>query len=430
MSSVFPRAPGLEHAVSAEGSWITGADGRRYLDAAGGAIVSSIGHGRIEVAEAIASQVRTLDYVHATTFTSAVVEEYSARVAARVPIETACVFPVSGGSEATETALKMARTYQELTGHPERTSAVARWGSYHGNTLGALDLSGRVALRSPYEEWLGRFRHLPAVYEYRCPVPSHPVDCGRWHADQLAEAIAEWNPAAFIAEPISGASLGACVPPDDYWPRVSEVCRDTGTLLIVDEVMTGFGRTGAWFGIDHWAVQPDLIVAGKGASSGYWPLGLAIASGEIAETIAGSFVHGFTYSHHPGGAAAGLAVLDVIEAEALVERSARIGGILKEALRVELLEHPLVGEVRGRGMLIGIELVADRATKAPFPRESEMTGRLIAIARESGLLLYPASRGIDGTLGDAVLIGPPLNLSEADLETLTDRLLSSLQQLG
>ena len=221
-------------------------------------------------------------------------------------MDGARVYPVSGGSEAMETALKLARAYHLARGEPHRTQLLARQGSYHGNSLGALDVSGRAALRAPYLPWLGRTVHLPPVYEYRCPAPDHPSGCGAWHAAQLEqEIVSRGDVAAFVAESVGGATLGAAVPPDDYWPAIAEVCRRHGVLLIVDEVMAGFGRTGTWFGIDHWGVRPDMIVAGKGASSGYWPLGLCIASKEVHDTVDGCFVHGFTYSHHAGGAAAG-----------------------------------------------------------------------------------------------------------------------------
>ena len=327
MSSVFYRAAEPVEAVSAEGCWITDRAGRRYLDAAGGAIVCGIGHGRTEVAQAIATQLMELDYVHASTFTTAVVEEYCARVAALVPMDDARVYPVSGGSEATETVLKMVRAFQLAQGRPDRTVVLARQGSYHGNTLGALDLSGRDRLRAPYTDWLGRFRQVPD------------------DLDRLAEEIARPEVAAFVGEPISGASRAAEVPSPEYWPAVAELCAQNDVLFVVDEVMTGFGRTGKWFGIEHWPVRPDLMICGKGASSGYWPLGLAIASQAVFEAIKDTFVHGFTYSHHPAGAAAGLAVLNVLQTERLVEASARQGKLLRDRLR---LVFP--GRVQGEGL--------------------------------------------------------------------------------
>ena len=422
VSSVFHRGAGLPTAVRAEGCWVVDAAGKRYLDAAGGAVVCSVGHGRPEVVAAIAGQLAALDYVHAPTFATRVVEDYARSVAGRTPMDGARVYPVSGGSEAMETALKLARAYQLARGEPHRTRMIAREGSYHGNSLGALDVSGRASLREPYLPWLGRTFHVPAVYEYRCPAPGHPSGCGAWHANRLEqEIVTRGNVAAFIAESVGGATLGAAVPPDDYWPAVAEVCRRHGVLLIVDEVMAGFGRTGRWFGIDHWGVRPDLIVAGKGASSGYWPLGLCIASQGVYDTVGGSFVHGFTYSHHPGGAAAGLAVIEVIEVESLLKASATQGGRLLAGLSQSIGNHPLVGDIRGLGLLVAVELVADRATKEPFERSEAVTERLLAACLDNGLIVYPASRGVDGIKGDAVLFGPPLTISDSEVDAVVER---------
>src|SRR6266511_4262826 len=303
----------LPRAVWAEGCRIWDSEGRTYLDAAGGALVVNLGHGDPEVLRAMAEQAGRISYAHGTQFTTESLEAYAAELAPLLPFDDPRIYPVSGGSEAIETALKLARTYHLARGDDGRHKVIARWGSYHGNTRGALDASGREPLRRPYEPWLGQALHVPAVYEYRCPMPAHPDACGAAHAEALDRAIAEAGPesvAAFIAEPVAGATLGAAVPPDDYWPAIAEVCRRHGVLLIADEVMTGFGRTGRWFGCDHWGVRPDILVAAKGASSGYWPLGLAVASGQVHDAIpAGDFTHGFTYSHHAVGAAVGRAVL-------------------------------------------------------------------------------------------------------------------------
>jgi adenosylmethionine-8-amino-7-oxononanoate aminotransferase len=414
-------------ASHAQGSWVTDREGRRYLDAAGGAIVCGVGHGRESVVDAIASQLRSVDYVHASAFTTPAMEEYASALTAHVPMPGARVYPVSGGSEAMETALKLARAYQLARGDPGRTMVLARSGSYHGNTIGALDVSGRVSLRAPYLPWLGRARHLPPVYEYRCPAPNHPKRCGSWHAGELEREILDrGDVAAFVAESVGGATLGAVVPPDDYWPAVAEVCRRHGVLLIVDEVMAGFGRTGAWFGVDHWGVSPDIIVAGKGASSGYWPLGLCIASGDVHDATRSSFVHGFTYSHHPAGAAAGLSVLKILEEENLVDASARKGASLKAALVNAFGDHPHVGDIRGRGLLIAIEFVSDKTTKEPFDQGQGTTAKLLAAARDHGLLVYPASKGADGQNGDAVLIGPPLTISEEEMGLVVERLAAAV----
>jgi adenosylmethionine-8-amino-7-oxononanoate aminotransferase len=432
MSSVFHRrgAGTSPIAVRGHGAWIHDAEDNRYLDAAGGAIVVNVGHGDAEIAAALASQAGRLSYVHASAFTTGAVEAYADELAPLLPVDDPRIYPVSGGSEATETALKLARAYHLATGHPERERVIGRWGSYHGNTLGALDASGRGPLRAPYEPWLGRFEHVPAVYEYRCPNPDHPRRCGEWHADELDRVIRELGPesvAAFIAEPVVGATLAAAVPPDDYWAAVRRVCDRHGVLLIADEVMTGFGRTGAWFGIDHWGVRPDILVAAKGASGGYWPFGLCVASGRIHETVAKrGFVHGFTYSHHPAGAAVARVVLRRLRERNLVEASRSKGELMLKWLRAAIGDHSIVGDVRGLGLMIGIELVRDRDEKTPFPRKERMTERVVQAAFERRLLLYPSTGCVDGTVGDAIMLGPPFVITEAEIAEVVERLTAAL----
>jgi adenosylmethionine-8-amino-7-oxononanoate aminotransferase len=421
MSSVFPRVFGrdLPRVARAEGSVIWDTDGKRYLDAAGGAIVVGIGHGNADVIEAMAAQARSVGYVHGTQFASEALEAYAAELAPLLPMRDPRIYPVSGGSEAVETALKLARAYHLAHGEPARDTIIARWGSYHGNTLGALDASGREPLRRPYEPWLGRALHVPAPYEYRCPSPSHPDACGAWHAKALETQIQQAGPesvACFIAEPIAGATLGAAVPSDDYWPAVQDVCRRHGILLILDEVMTGFGRTGRWFGADHWQVRPDILVAGKGTTSGYWPLGLMACSGEVFEAISDSgFVHGFTHSHSVVGAAVGRAVLARLQEGSLVEASREKGERLLKKLTAALADDPHVGDVRGLGLMVGVELVEDRGSKRPFPRTARTVERVIAKAKDTGLLLYPSTGCADGTNGDLVILGPPFVITEAEM---------------
>jgi adenosylmethionine-8-amino-7-oxononanoate aminotransferase len=421
-SRVFSRTPGrsLPEAARAAGAVIWDAEGNRYLDAAGGAIVVGIGHGRREVADAIAGQAARLAYAHGTAFTTEPVERYASELADLLPMAGARVYPVSGGSEAMETALKMARAYHLANGEPSRDVLIGRWGSYHGNTIGALDVSGREPLRAPYLPWLGRAVHVPAAYEYRCPWPTHPDGCGRAHAEQLERSILKAgsaNVAAFVAEPIAGAALGAAVPSDDYWDAVADVCHRHDVLLIADEVMTGFGRTGAWFASDHWSLRPDILVSAKGASSGYWPLGFAAATGEVHERIlGGGFVHGFTYSHNVVGCAVGLEVLRILCEEDLVETSRVKGTRLLEELRRAVAGQPSVGDVRGKGLMVAIELVENAATKRPFPRSDRLTERVVAAARAAGLLLYSSTGCADGKVGDLVMFGPPFVISDDELD--------------
>lgn len=429
---VFARGCDLPVAVRGQGCEITDDHGRTYLDGSGGAIVVGIGHGVSQVGEAIAAQAGRLAYAHGSAFTTAALEEYADRLAGILPVPDARVYPVSGGSEAVETALKMARAYHLARGE-DRHLVIGRSRSYHGNTRGALDVGYRQGLRAPYLPWLGMAEHTGTPYEYRCANPAHPQSCGTWHAEQLETLIEELGPqrvAAFVAEPVSGAALGACVPPDDYWPAIAEVCRRHGVLLVADEVMTGFGRTGKWFASEHFGLVPDLLVAAKGAASGYWPLGLAIASGQVHDTIGeASLTHGFTYSHHSVGAAAGLAVLDYLTEHDLVAASAERGAQLGAALAVRLGDHPHVGDTRGLGLLRAVELVADRETQAPFPRAERVTERVLAAGKEAGVLIYPGTGCADGTDGDLLVLGPPLVITSEQVERLADLVAAAVNEV-
>ncbi len=433
---VFRRSldPDPPVAVDGHGSTIVDAAGREYLDASGGAIVVNVGHGRRSVTDAIAEQAGRIAYAHGSVFTTAPVEAYAREVGRVLPLDGPAIYPVSGGSEAIESALKLARAYHLARGQADRWIVISRWGSYHGNTLGALDLSGRRPLRRPYEGWLGRFRHVSAAYPYRAGEPdSHALGDADELAAELERSIVAAGPdtvAAFVAEPIVGATLGAVVPPDRYWPLVAEVCRRHGVLLIADEVMTGFGRTGRWFGLDHWAVRPDILVAAKGATSGYWPFGFVAASAEVHDAVmgAGGFTHGFTYSHAPAGAAAALEVLRIIHEEQLVEASAAKGERLRGLVEDRLGDHPAVGEVRGRGLLVGVELVADRASRAPVPRSAHLTETVLRAARDRGLLLYSGTGNANGVDGDTILIGPPFVVTDAEMQRIATGLAEAIDE--
>jgi adenosylmethionine-8-amino-7-oxononanoate aminotransferase len=420
---VFRRSldPDLPVAVEAHDATIRDATGREYLDAAGGAIVVNVGHGRASIARVLGEQLGRLAYAHGSTFTTEPLEAYAAEIGPRLPLVDPAIYPVSGGSEAIETALKLSRAYHLARGEADRWIVISRWGSYHGNTLGALDLSGRRPLRRPYEDWLGRFRHVSTPYPYRAGEPgAHALGNGAELASELERTIEAAGPgtvAAFVAEPIVGATLAAAVPPDDYWPLVADVCRRHGVLLIADEVMTGFGRTGRWFGLDHWGVTADILVAAKGATSGYWPFGFVAASGEIHGAVisAGGFVHGFTYSHAPGGATVAREVLRILVEEDLVDASRVKGERLADLLHERLAPHPHVGEIRGRGLMVGLELVADRETRAPFPRPDRVTERVVRAARDAGVLVYSGTGNANGVDGDQILLGPPFIVTDDEL---------------
>jgi len=431
---VFQRAAGIPLvAVRAEGSTIWDATGRPYLDAAGGAVVVGIGHGRRSVADAMADQAGRLAYAHGSVFSAEPLEAYALEIGRHLPQDNPAIYPVSGGSEAIETALKLVRAYHIARGEPERWVVFARWGSYHGNTLGALDLSGRKPLRRPYEGWLGRFRHLSAAYPYRAGEPgADALGSADELAAELERAIEAADPgsvAAFVAEPIVGATLGAVVPPDGYWAAMAEVCRRHGVLLVADEVMTGFGRTGRWFGVDHWGIRPDLLVAAKGATSGYWPYGFVSAAGPIADTVlaAGPFVHGFTFSHSVVGAAVAREVLRILETEDLVAASEHKGNQLRTLLAARIGDHPNVGEIRGRGLMVGIELVADRVSRAPFARSARVAEAVVGAARRDGLLVYSGTGNADGVDGDVILLGPPFVVTAAELGQISETLAAAIE---
>lgn len=426
-AKIFSRGgASLPRAVRGDGAWITDEAGRRYLDAAGGAIVVGIGHGRSAVAQAVAEQMTKIAYAHGGAFTADALESWAAEMGPLLPMENASLYPVSGGSEAAETALKMVRAYWLAQGEPDRTIVVSRWGSYHGNTLGALDLSGRRGLRKPYEPWLGKFEHVSAAYPYRAGLEGADAIGSGAEAvaelDALLHRVGPGRIAAFVAEPIVGATLAAAVPPDDYWPAVSGWCERNKVLLVADEVMTGFGRTGTWFGVNHWGIRPDLLLAAKGATSGYWPFGFVAAAGRVAEPLISSgFVHGFTYSHSIPGASVARAVLKVLQEEELIQAAALRGVQLRSALELALKDEPWVGEIRGRGLLIGIEVVADRASKLPHPRTARITEQILAAAKSAdgdGLLLYSATGQANGTDGDQLVIGPPFVIGGEEIERI------------
>jgi adenosylmethionine-8-amino-7-oxononanoate aminotransferase len=414
-------------AVESNGATIRDSDGRTYVDAAGGAIVVNVGHGRASIADVMADQVRRLGYAHGSAFTSEPLEAYAAALGEVLPVDDPAIYPVSGGSEAIETALKLARIYHLARGEADRDVLISRYGSYHGNTLGALDAGGRPALRQPYEPWLGRFRHVSAAYPYRAgETGAHALGEGQALAAELDAAIRDAGPgrvAAFLAEPIVGATLGAVVPPDDYWPAIAEVCARHGVLLIADEVMTGFGRTGRWFGLDHWGVRPDILVAAKGTTGGYWPFAFAAASGDVYDTVTApgkGFVHGFTHSHSVLGATVAGEVLRILREESLVEASATKGVRLQTLLKGALEEHPAVGEIRGRGLMIGIEFVADRETRRAYPRAARIAETVLLAARDRGVLVYMGTGNADGIDGDTILLGPPFVITDDEMQQVAE----------
>jgi adenosylmethionine-8-amino-7-oxononanoate aminotransferase len=448
VSALFPRSfrKTYPEAVRAEGCYIFTADGRKILDACGGAAVVSIGHGVASVGQAIAEQARSLAYVHSSQFTSRASAELAGRLLALAPRNfrespdgPGRVLFTSGGSEATETALKLCRQFFLERNEPSRAKFISRAQSYHGATLGALALSGNVKRRTPFAPLLPESHHIAPCYCYRCPLHLQYPSCGTACADELDKKIRELGPqnvAAFFVEPISGATLGAAAPPPEYLPRIAEICRRHNILLVADEVMTGMGRTGKNFAIEHANVhgniEPDIILVGKGIASGYAPLGAVIISGRIASAIergSGAFLHGFTYSAHPVCAAAGLAVLDYAADKNLFARVAPTGLELLGALE-PLRELPIVGDIRGTGLLLGIEFVRNKKTREPFDPALNIASRIYAAALRRGVLTYPIQGCADGLRGDHILLAPPFTISSAEIRQLAGALHASISEVS
>jgi adenosylmethionine-8-amino-7-oxononanoate aminotransferase len=425
-------------AVRGEGVYVRDGDGNRYLDFSGSAAVNFIGHGVGEIADAMAEQARQLEFVHTSQFTTPVVEEFAQELLdfAGEHFKGGAVYFTSGGSESVETALKLARQYQVEIGERNRYQILSRRQSYHGSTLGALAVSGNRKRREIYLPMVSEFEHIGIPYCYRCAFDCTDscYNCGQQYAAELERAIqaakgpaTQSNVAGFIFEPMSGATLGAVMPPPGYLQAIADICQRHGVLLIADEVMTGMGRTGLNFACEHFAVEhggiaPDILITAKGLSSGYAPLGAVIASKKIVDVIAegsGAFLHGFTYNAHPVSVAAGRVVLRRIRALNLVhaadsDAEGTAGFALKIALE-GLRDLDAVGDVRGLGLLWGVEFVADKKTKAPFPPEKNFAGLVGQACLRRGLLVYPMQGCVDGIAGDHLLIAPPAVISAEEI---------------
>jgi adenosylmethionine-8-amino-7-oxononanoate aminotransferase len=434
-SSVFRRSfsKSFPAAVRGEGALLWDSEGRQYLDFAGSAAVNLIGHGVGEIAEAMAEQARAMEFVHTSQFTTPVAEEYARELLdfAGENFRGGAVFFTCGGSEAVESALKLARQYQVEIGQKQRFQILSRRQSYHGATLGALAVSGNMRRRQIYLPMVREFEQISLPYCYRCRYECK--NCGQQYAAELERALAasKDEAAAFIFEPVSGATLGAAVPPAGYLQEIADICRRHGLLLIADEVMTGMGRTGRNFAVEHWDVTPDIIVTAKGMSSGYAPLGAAIASARVVDAIAngsGTFTHGFTYNAHPVSVAVGRAVLRRIREHNLVRAASPqgvAGAALQSALE-DLRDLPTVGDVRGLGLLWGVEFVADKKSKQPFPTDLNFAGRVDRAASARGLLVYPMQGCVDGYAGDHLLIAPPAVISREQIIWAAEQLRAAI----
>ena len=416
-------------AVAASGVTIRDSSGKTYIDASGGAAVSSLGHGHPHVIAAMHRQIDQCAYAHTAFFTTEPAEELAAKLVAQAPAGIKSVYLVSGGSEAMETALKLARQYFVEGGEERRSVFIARRQSYHGNTLGALAVGGNEWRRKPFAPLLMDVPRVAPCYEYRDRAERQSVD--EYTAsllDELETSIIKAGPEkviAFVAEPVVGATGGAIPPTPSYFKGVREICDRHGILFIADEVMCGMGRTGTMFAIEQDGVAPDIIAVAKGLGAGYQPIGAVLAQGAIVERLrhgSGSFLHGHTYIGHPVAAAAALAVQEVIERDGLLQQVQRRGATLKRMLGDVFGQHEHVGDIRGRGLFVGIELVQDRATKEPFAPQRRLHAAIKSEAMARGLMVYPMGGTIDGQRGDHILLAPPFIVSASDLSEIVARL--------
>lgn len=435
---VFNRAPARQLPVVAhgEGVYLYDEQGRRYLDGCSGALVTNIGHGDARVAEVLHQQARQVAYVHGTQFTSPPAQELAGALARLLPDPLNRVYFVSGGSEAVETAIKLARQYFVERGEYGRHKVVSRRPSYHGGTLGALSLTGRRPNRAPFAPLLHNWPKVSVPHCTRCPLGHIYPACGISCAAEIEQVIRYEGPdqvAAVILEPVSGSAIPGVVPPPGYLETVRGICDRYGVLLVYDEIMTGFGRTGRWFAMEHTGVTPDLVALGKGMGSGYIPLGAVVAREAVHDTIrrgSGVFVHGYTYQGNPLACAVGRKIIDIIESDGLVDNAAVRGEELGQRLRGLAPRLPLVGEVRGAGLLWGMELVADQAEGTPFPPSLGVAAQVARQAFANGLIVYPGTAAHDGVRGDHLTIAPPLITAAAQVDELVNLLASTLAQVA
>jgi len=431
MEHVFHRFPKSTLPVVArgDGMFVYDKDGNEYLDACGGAAVSCLGHSDESVKRAIVDQLDRIPFAHTAFYTSDVAEQLADRLTAMAPGNLSRVYFTSGGSEATETALKMARQYFVEKGEPERRHIISRRQSYHGNTLGALAAGGNQWRRAQFEPLLFETHHIAPCYEYRDREPDEsPEAYGIRVADELDEQISELGAEkviAFIAETVVGATSGAVPPTPGYFKRIREICDRHGILLILDEVMCGTGRTGTMFACEQDDIAPDLLTMAKGLGAGYQPIGAVMVGAHLFDAFRGGsgfFQHGHTYMAHPTACAASLAVINAIEERDLLANVRDRGAELRAALEDRFGQHPHIGDIRGRGLFIGLEIVRDRESKEPIDGGAALAGAIKANAMAAGLMIYPMGGTIDGSRGTHILLAPPYILESGHIGIIVDRL--------
>ena len=436
MPHIFPRHTKITPpvAVTGEGCYLIDSAGKRYFDGSGGAAVSCLGHGDAEIVAAVQEQVEKLEFAHTGFFTSEPAEALADLLIENAPGELDRVYLVSGGSEATEAAIKLARQYFVEIGEPQRRHLIARRQSYHGNTLGALAVGGNEWRREKFSPLLVDVSHISPCYEYAERQESESsYEYGQRVAQELEDEILRLGPdtvMAFMAEPVVGATSGAVPAVEGYFRRIREICNQYGVLLILDEVMCGMGRTGHLFACDADGITPDIVCIAKGLGAGYQPVGAMLCTKQIYEAIengSGFFQHGHTYLGHPVVTAAGLAVVRAILKRDLLPHVRDMGEKLKSALKMKFAEHPHIGDIRGRGLFCGVELVKDRETKAPFDPSNELAGKIKKAAFAAGLICYPMSGTRDGKLGDHVLLAPPFILVDEHIDEVVSKLSDAVE---
>ncbi|MGH1368141.1 MAG: aspartate aminotransferase family protein [Maritimibacter sp.] len=436
MSHVFHRSSRAlpPTAAKGDGVYIVDSAGKRYLDGSGGAAVSCLGHSDADVIRAIETQARTMPYAHTGFFTSDPAEQLADQLIKNAPGALEKVYFVSGGSEAVETALKMARQYFVEIGQPERSQIIARRQSYHGNTLGALATGGNAWRKAPFAPLMAQSHHIAPCYAYRDQQEGESLEAyGQRAANALETQILALGPETvigFVAEPVVGATMGAVPAVPGYFKRIREICDQYGVLLILDEVMCGMGRTGHLFACEADEVAPDIVTIAKGLGAGYMPIGATLCTQDIHEAFAagsGFFQHGHTYIGHPIACAAAQVVVQKLTDGGLAARTAHMGEHLEKALQSAFGDHPNVGDIRGRGLFRGLEFVTDRTSKTPFPSEKKLAAVLKAAAFEEGLICYPMSGTIDGKQGDHVLLAPPFIIENAQIDELVGKLARAVE---
>lgn len=437
MSSIFPRHchSHLPTADYGEGCYIIDKTGKRYLDGSGGAAVSCLGHSDLEVTEALKKQLDKIAFAHSGFLTNEPAEALADLLIEKAPEGLERVYLVSGGSEAVEASIKLARQYFLEIGQPKRHRVIARQQSYHGNTLGALAAGGNEWRRAQFAPLMVQTSHIAPCYEYRGKADGESAfDYGQRVANELETELLRLGPdtvMAFIAEPVVGATSGAVPAVDGYFKRIREICDEHGVLLILDEVMCGMGRTGSLFACEQDGVAPDMLTIAKGLGAGYQPIGAMLCSGTIYNAIAsgsGFFQHGHTYMGHPLAATAGLAVVNAILQRDLLSTVRQQGELLSQKLHQAFSEHPHIGDIRGRGLFRGIELVKDRDSKTPFDQSLQVNKKIKAAAFEAGLICYPMGGTLDGKNGDHVLLAPPFIISDAQIDELVEKLSQAISK--